>query len=654
VKDCNTFGENQLADLAALLRRIEELEAALAEQKRVEDNLRESEERLRQIASSLREVVWLRDTRTLEILYVNPAYEDLWGRTCEEFIQNPTASFLDSIHPGDRARVFKAIEAQYDGVFFDQEYRIVRPDGTVRWVWGRTFPIENDLGEVTRVAALAQDITTRKRAEGALRESETRYRTLFDGVPVGMFRLSKDAQLLDANPSLVKMLGYPDLESTLASGLLGGPVHAEDADRLWSLIERDGLALGFEVQWHRYNGSVIWLRTSIHAVQDNAGQVLYYEGVVEDISERKQAEEAERNAREQLSLIVDGVPALIAYVDAQLRYVYVNKAYADWYGRSRADLVGRHVSDVLKGKAYEFAVAFYNKALQGQYVSFENVVSDREGQRRVVQVDLVPHFDKRGQAKAFFGLIQDVTESRQAEEALRERSEELVRRNQELDAFAHTVAHDLRTPLSLLIGYAELLESDHASFTVDEMEGFLHIVAQSGRKMANIVNELLLLAGVRQHEAEAHPLDMESIVLEAHMRLTDMIEEQQAAIAWSESWPQATGYAPWVEEVWVNYLSNAIKHGGRPPQVELGAAVQADGMVRFWVRDNGPGLTAEDQSRLFVPFTQLAQARAKGHGLGLSIVRRIVEKLGGQVGVESKLGEGSTFFFTLPGVAGNR
>jgi signal transduction histidine kinase len=105
-----------------------------------------------------------------------------------------------------------------------------------------------------------------------------------------------------------------------------------------------------------------------------------------------------------------------------------------------------------------------------------------------------------------------------------------------------------------------------------------------------------------------------------------------------------------VEEVWVNYISNAIKYGGQYPHIELGATVQTDGMVQFWVSDRGHGISEEDQDRLFVPFTQLSEVRVRGHGLGLSIVRRIVEKLGGEVGVESTIGEGSTFYFSLRGV----
>ena len=108
------------------------------------------------------------------------------------------------------------------------------------------------------------------------------------------------------------------------------------------------------------------------------------------------------------------------------------------------------------------------------------------------------------------------------------------------------------------------------------------------------------------------------------------------------------GYPPWVEEIWTNYLSNALKYGGDPPLIELGADTLPGGVVRFWVRDNGAGISHEKQAQLFTPFTRLSEARIEGHGLGLSIVQRIAERMGGQVGVESAPGEASLFFFTLP------
>jgi signal transduction histidine kinase len=169
-----------------------------------------------------------------------------------------------------------------------------------------------------------------------------------------------------------------------------------------------------------------------------------------------------------------------------------------------------------------------------------------------------------------------------------------------------------------------------------------------------MIDSMLLLAGVHRRPVEIAPLDMASVVAEAQGQLALMIRDYQAEISAPQTWPVALGYRPWVEVVWLNYLSNAIKYGGHPPRLQLGATVPEDteGMVRFWVRDNGPGLAPEEQAQLFSRFTRLAPDRANGHGIGLSIVQGIVDKLGGQVGVESQMGMGSTFSFTLPGVAG--
>jgi two-component system, sensor histidine kinase and response regulator len=174
---------------------------------------------------------------------------------------------------------------------------------------------------------------------------------------------------------------------------------------------------------------------------------------------------------------------------------------------------------------------------------------------------------------------------------------------------------------------------------------------RGGHKLGNIIEELLLLAGVRKTEVVLEPLDMHAIVTESVQRLADMFQQQGVQVRLPETWPPVLGYAPWIEQVWINYLSNGCKYGGQPPVLELGAEMIPAEQVRFWVRDNGLGITPADQARLFVPFTRLEQARAQGYGLGLSVVRRIVEKLGGQVGVESAgvPGQGSTFYFTLPG-----
>ena len=122
-------------------------------------------------------------------------------------------------------------------------------------------------------------------------------------------------------------------------------------------------------------------------------------------------------------------------------------------------------------------------------------------------------------------------------------------------------------------------------------------------------------------------------------------------IVYPTDWPTAVGHAPWIEEVWANYISNGIKYGGHPPYLELGSTLQPDHMIRFWIRDNGSGISPNDMKRLFVPFERLKPKKIEGFGLGLSVVERIIKRLGGSVGVESQPGEGSTFYFTLPQTA---
>jgi len=246
-------------------------------------------------------------------------------------------------------------------------------------------------------------------------------------------------------------------------------------------------------------------------------------------------------------------------------------------------------------------------------------------------------------------------EKEQAEQAIRRYAAELEVRNREIDAFAHTVAHDLKNPLHLISGYAYLLEADYASKLDEVGRECLHAVTQSVDKMAGIIDALLLLSSVQREEVELVPVDTAPLVHSALDRLRHPIKKTAAEITMPDEWPACRGYGPWIEEVWVNYISNAVKYGGRPnggppPRVELGYDV-GDDQIHFWVRDNGRGLTEEEQGKLFREFTRLEGASADGHGLGLSIVRRIVNKLGGDVGVESAEGQGSAFSFTLPVVA---
>jgi signal transduction histidine kinase len=237
---------------------------------------------------------------------------------------------------------------------------------------------------------------------------------------------------------------------------------------------------------------------------------------------------------------------------------------------------------------------------------------------------------------------------RRTNERLTRLNAELSRRNNDLALFSRTVAHDLKNPLNAMIGLAEMMAEDCSQMPVEELREVSQQIAGNGTKMNDIIESLLLLAGVRDQQAHMRVLDMGKIVGDARQRLTGLFQDKEVEVVTPDTWPSAIGYPLWVEEVWVNYLSNAVKYGGQPPRVEMGADTLQDGMIRFWVSDNGAGLSSEEQARLFEPFTRLNQANVQGYGLGLSIVRHILEKMKGMAGVESRPGKGSTFFFTLP------
>jgi len=219
----------------------------------------------------------------------------------------------------------------------------------------------------------------------------------------------------------------------------------------------------------------------------------------------------------------------------------------------------------------------------------------------------------------------------------------------ELDAFAHTVARDLKNPLATLNGRLGLLEmmvdsADKATLRRQVVEA-----TAAAMRLATIIDELLVLAGVRRQHVTPAPIDMAPIIAEALDRLEDLLKRTGARIERPASWPAALGQGSWVTHVWTNYISNAAKYAGPNAQITLGwERRESTGRVRFWVKDTGPGLTTEAQQTLFVPFTRISSVRVGGHGLGLSIVRRIVEKLHGTVGVDSQPGAGACFWFELP------
>ncbi len=235
--------------------------------------------------------------------------------------------------------------------------------------------------------------------------------------------------------------------------------------------------------------------------------------------------------------------------------------------------------------------------------------------------------------------------------ALREQLQEMSVFNENQEAYGHIVAHDLKHSLGLMIGYAEFLLEVYDGSLDDELDRDLALIARRGRLMVCIIEELFPLAYMRHSDTLfLVPVDMGEIVFRAQQRLSQVIASLDAEVSMPDSWPLALGREYLLEEVWVNFLGYALRYDDseRRPYIKLGATSLEDGKVRFWMQDNAPSLSAEAREKFLLPLPQSAQTKSPPKHRGLSIARYIVEKLGGEIGIEPGAPEGNVSFFTLP------
>jgi DNA-binding response OmpR family regulator len=280
-------------------------------------------------------------------------------------------------------------------------------------------------------------------------------------------------------------------------------------------------------------------------------------------------------------------------------------------------------------------------------VIFMTALDDTAHKVEGFRLGAVDYITKPIQREELLARIQHHLQLHSLQKELLSKSDDLAQKNAELEAYAHTIAHSLKTPLAAASRFLEILykfKSDN--MTTDQR----HLVQQASSALAmtgEAVDALLLLSTIAQQSVELHQLDTGALVGQVLSQLADLQARTRATITLPADWPSALGYAPWVGEVWLNLLSNALKYGGSPPSIDLGGTREGS-RVRFRVRDNGQTLAEPERSRVFIPFTRLHQERAAGHGLGLATVQRIVARLGGKVGVSAGPQGGNEFFFELP------
>lgn len=368
-----------------------------------------------------------------------------------------------------------------------------------------------------------------------------------------------------------------------------------------------------------------------------------------EITRNERNHEAILKAKREWEATFDIVPDLIAILDSEHRILRLNRAMAAKLGLDEAQCIGQPCYDLMHGTSSPDTQCPHTLALaDGAEHTAELLCGERLGGGHYI-VTASPLRGPDGEVTGTVHVARDITSLKATEETLLRRTQELLTRNADLDAYARTVAHDLKGPIGNVFAASRMLLHKGESLPREQRRNFLVMIAEGSCKAGTIIDELLLLAKIRLADVEMRAVDMNQVLDDVQSRLQYMVSERKAEVAIPPALPRALGHGPWLAEVWYNYISNALKYGGNPPRIEVGGSPQPDGMVSYWVSDNGPGLNPEEQQRLFQPFCRLDQVSLDGQGLGLSIVRHIVEKHQGRAGVESEIGRGSKFYFVLPG-----
>ena len=559
------------------------------------------------------------------------------------------------------------------------EYEATVRAGRERTYWNvHHVPLFDTDGQVERVLILAQEVTEQVQARRRIEELAARSRrqaevleAIFEAMVEGVVVYDDAHHALRANRAAREAYGpalegrdRPEIIRLLNLRHLDGRSVAMDESPVDRAL-RGEVVQGDRYQFgHAQKGDRIMAASAapLHEGDRVAGAVAVWHDITDEVraeSQREAAIQAVRASEEKLRTLIEIVPLSIAVLDREGGVTHLNPGRAAVLELPSVALAkgtyreGNYIRpDGSPLRPTEFPA---RRALAEQQVvrgvEFGAVQPDGRVLWANVSAAPLPFDDWQAIVAAV-----DVTEQMEARQALERRHRELQELTAELEAYDHTVAHDLKNPLGSVMGLADLLAGILGDMEEEGPQRMLQGIVQGTMRMRDIVDALLQLSSARSEAVETEKVDMGTVVAQARQELDALARRRGAQIAVPEEWPAARGYAPWLQRVWANYLSNAIKYGGEPPRIELGAVLctppdeqeRGERIVRFWVRDYGPGLTEEQQARLFVEFGRLDRPDKLGHGLGLAIVRRVMDRLGGQVGVESRPGEGSTFWFTLP------
>ncbi len=611
------------------------------------------------------------------ITYANQAFLDLFGFESLEQVRGMPNTRFES-QPTSVAEINAAIEQAGS---FTGEITSRKLDGTPLELLLSATLIRNEAGQQVGSLVTFVDVTDRKRAEQSVRESERhlqsqirRIQLILDTTLDGYLLANAQGRLIDVNPSYCRMVGYSreELLQMSVSQLEAALSPNEIAARIGQILAAGRLR--FQTRHQHRDGHAVELDVSI-SVLDAESDDPRVAAFVRDITQQKRAEEALHERIERYELVARGAQDAIWDWDVANHRVYLSPRWAEMRGLS-PDQVGDSVEQRTAGIHPDDAprvIAASQAHLHGEteVLKEEYRIRCADGSWKWVLDRGMALRDAHGKAVRVAGSESDITERKLAEQALRRREEELLllnasleqrvaertfelkQANEDLEAYAHSVAHDLRAPLRAMEGYATAVAEDYGHRLDDEGHEHLRNIITSARRMDLLVKELLAYSRLGRVELRVEEVDLDTTVREALAQVAAEIDASDAAIEVSRPLPSVWAHRSTLVQVVANLVSNAVKFvaQGVRPIVRIWAEPRETARIRLWIADNGIGIDRESHERIFSVFERLHGIESyPGTGIGLAIVARACERLGGRSGVESELGKGSRFWVEFRGI----
>jgi PAS domain S-box-containing protein len=512
--------------------------------------------------------------------------------------------------------------------------------------------IENLESGILKMAMRLKNLFAEKdKASQALRESEELYRSLINASPDGIIFTDSKSNITYASPKALELHGIKrGADVTGKSSLLW--IHPSDHERAIQSLKDvllDKPRKSNEYLLIREGEGTFYGEINSRRIDDAFGNLRGFVSITRDISERKKFEQSLIDAKEQIALVIDSIPVMVAYISSDERYIYANKGYMDAFGKTRDEIIGKKVNDVVPAFAYNIIKDKIKKVFAGEIVQFESPLFSSGQKERYGYVAYVPHFEDKNRVKAYFVFIQDITESREYKEELIRARDKAEISDKLKSEFLAQMSHEIRTPINAILSFTSLIQEQVGEISGDLSDSF-SIIDRAGQRIIRTIQLILDMSQVQSgtYEPNMRNIDLYSdILIKLFVEYKSYAKDKTLSLYLKKETENAElmGDEYTLKQIFSNLLDNAIKYTFKG-HVEITIKRNDNGNLCAVISDTGIGISAEYQKNLFQPFTQEEMGytrKFEGNGLGLALVKKFCEINKAHIFVESEKGKGSVF-----------